>query len=337
MQVAVLGISFQTADLHLREVVAKAAKDFFDADLFFPMILLSTCNRTEIYFSGHDLKGLCEGIVFDLQSRISLSLDNKIYSYFATDCFLHLCRVASGMESAIIGETEIQRQVKMAYQKGASLYELPGCMHYLFQKALKVSKVLRNTVDWESKRPNLHQIIWEKASSKNLTTASILFVGYSQINRQIFSYFQRKGCKNTLITSRFSLPAKQFANKYGISFLNWNDTRTFLGKDIVIVATNDQDYILSFTDFNSGEKLPKLIFDLSVPRNVDPRISSLYGLELFNIDQLDKLIEQKKGLQKHEISRCEKVLKSHVYKLVDIYRQKQKYLQTVSKLSLVSF
>ena len=108
--------------------------------------MLSTCHRTEIYFSALNLAEAHSEILQVLRREIALAFEHELYSYFGFDCFLHLGYVVSGLDSVIIAESEIQRQVKVAYEEVQWYYPLPSCLHFLFQKSLKIGKEKRGNI-----------------------------------------------------------------------------------------------------------------------------------------------------------------------------------------------
>src|SRR5262249_51645888 len=120
MRIGVVGINHKLADLKLRETLAKACQRRFGPGQSthgsHTFILLSTCNRTEVYFSSEDLAQSHSYFLSILNQEVDEDFDQKLYSYFGKDCFLHLSRVTSGLDSAIVAETEIQGQVKSAYE-----------------------------------------------------------------------------------------------------------------------------------------------------------------------------------------------------------------------------
>src|SRR3989304_3124875 len=126
MRIGVLGINHKSASLDVREAVARASHAIA-AD--FSAVLLSTCNRTEIYFSEDDLAGAHSQILHELKSRIGISFEHALYAYFGEDCFFHLAAVTAGLDSGLLGESEIQRQVKAAYQAATGL---SSPLHFLF-------------------------------------------------------------------------------------------------------------------------------------------------------------------------------------------------------------
>ena len=123
-----LGINHKLADLKLRELLAKASQRRFGAGISthgsHHFILLSTCNRTEIYFCSDDLAATHTYLLSILRNEVDEEFDQKLYSYFGRDCFHHLARVTAGLDSAIVAETEIQGQVKKAYEFAA---QFPIC------------------------------------------------------------------------------------------------------------------------------------------------------------------------------------------------------------------
>ena len=196
MRVGVVGINHKLADLKLREQLAKACQKWFGAlnavhdNHYF--VLLSTCNRTEIYFSSQDLAETHTYLLGILRVEVEEEFDHKLYSYFGTDCFSHLARVTLGLDSAIIAETEIQGQVKLAYENTSEYHSMPKDMHFLFQKSLGIAKKLRSELQLGRGMPNLEHAILQtgKHMFQNPEKASLLFVGASDINQKIFAFLK---------------------------------------------------------------------------------------------------------------------------------------------------
>lgn len=195
LQLGVLGIHFKTASLELREKISRRAEKLAE-QLFFrsPLIVLSTCNRTEIYFSGEDLSQVHSDLLEMFRLEREGSFAHPFYSYFGIDCFIHLCKVTAGLDSAIVAETEIQRQVKMAYGRAASSMLLSPQLHYVFQKALKVGKEARNELLGAISMPSLSSVIWQLSRQffSDVFSQKVLFVGYSETNRQLMSFFYER-------------------------------------------------------------------------------------------------------------------------------------------------
>ncbi len=321
LRVGVIGMNFKTADLPLRETIARGAQKLAgEKGLFFqhPTVLLSTCNRTEIYFHAEDLaQAHSDLLAFFRDSTDDLS-DHRFYSYFGIDCFAHLCRVASGLDSAILAETEIQRQVKVAYAKSSS-YFLPGSLHYIFQKALKVGKSVRSQLELERGAPTLYSTLWQLGESVLGTLASkkILLVGFSEINRGFASFLLHKGIKGFSLITRNPLAVRfDHALIYGREELErWRDY------DLIVCASRADGFLIE-----GCSQKEHLIFDLSVPRTVDPEVGNSLTVQLFNIEQVDQIIEQQRRAQTDCLEKCEALVWDNVVRLARIYRQKKERL-----------
>ncbi len=126
MRIGVVGINHRLAGLELRDSLARICQKKFGSDRIthsnHSFILLSTCNRTEVYFCSDNLPESHSYLINALRGDVSEDFDQKLYSFFGSDCFLHLCRVTAGLDSAIVAETEIQGQVKTAYEKAAQKF-----------------------------------------------------------------------------------------------------------------------------------------------------------------------------------------------------------------------
>lgn len=300
LPVGVLGINFKTAELPLREAVARGAATLSGERAIFwpyPMVVLSTCNRVEIYFSTDDLAVAHSSLLAHLRIYVEGSFEHCLYSYFGVDCFAHLCRVTAGLDSAIFAETEIQRQVKVAY---GSAKCLPALLHYVFQKALKVGKSIRNQLDLRD-RPTLYGTLWQLAEWQN---RSILLVGYSAMNRGLLSFLTHKGVEN------ISLCTGSGIHLGGIRVRDRGELNRWRDYDVIVCASKADGYLISGQSSRSHT-----IFDLSVPRTVDPDT----GATLYNIDQL----VESKGTP--HLERCERLVREEVGKLSHIYCLKIQY------------
>lgn len=303
LRVGILGISFKTAALELREAFARAAEVFADGRNYFfpnPVICVSTCERVEFYFHAEDLAEAQAHLLSWLKSSVSEVFEHQLYTYFGLDAFVHLCRVTSGLDSAVVGETEIQRQVKVAYTRTKNL---PSCLHYVFQKALRVSKGVRSHTASPS---NLYSAVWQIILEKqmDLPRAKILLVGYSEWNRGLISFLHHKGI-NALTLSTQTPQSLPLVVRGREELSRWNDY------DLIFCATISSDYLI----YGQGAK-QHLIFDLGVPRNVDPKVGLQEGVALYNIEQID----QRLPLFSSQLA--EERVFEHALRLARLYRVK---------------
>ncbi|HAB98436.1 MAG TPA: hypothetical protein DCE71_01275 [Parachlamydiales bacterium] len=317
LQIGVLGINFKTADLALREEIARGASSLSgEKGIFFrcPTVILSTCNRTEIYFGGDDLASIHSDLLAWLRSLIQESFEHRLYSYFGVDCFTHLCRVASGLDSAIVAETEIQRQVKVAYLQTARYLSLPSGLHYIFQKALKIGKDVRNRFSLQKGSFSLFHAIWRLSSEffQGNLPQNVLFVGYSELNRLLIPNFLRKGVREiALCTKNPSSIQWPYSSVVGREVLS-----SWYAFELVVCASKAEKYLIE------GPGVPGcLVFDLSVPRNVDPHVGQLS--QLYNMEQLNAYIENHRKRHVIYMKESEEFVKNNVLHLARIYKNKQ--------------
>ena len=315
LRVGVIGISYKTADLGLRDEFARISERISgERALFFkhPTVLLSTCNRTEFYFSAEDLAEAHSDLLSFLRSSFNEPFEHRLYAFFGVDCFSHLCRVASGLDSAILAETEIQAQVRLAYARASNVISLPSCVHYVFQKALRVAKIARNSFSLEKGASNLYGTLWQVAQSHfaDLKKTRILLIGHSEINRGFSSFIQRRGIENFFLSTR----RPEEVRIEGAIVRDRNLLASWTDFDWIICAAKSDEYLIR----GSGNGR-QLIFDLSVPRNADPLIK---GAVLWNIEQINQLVDQNRRLAEEGLERAEECVHEHVHRLSRIYRAK---------------
>lgn len=308
-----LGVN-KTAGLLLREAVARGAEGLSgERSLFFryPTVLLSTCNRTEIYFSAPDLAEAHHSLLSFLRGRISTPFERRLYSFFGLDCFIHLGRVVSGLDSAILGESEIQRQVKNAYRHAMEVLALPAVMHYSFQKALRIGKKVRGLFLLKRGAPSLESTLWHWMEEEK-ATRRVLLIGLSEIHRTLALFLQKKGVSEIAFCSRS--PEKIPPSYRAFSREALPD---LCGFDTISCATRAQSYLLE--EIPSGARL---LFDLSVPRTIHPDLGN--RCRLYNIEQVDERIEQKREAFGHSLQECEELILEEATRLSDLYARKQK-------------
>ncbi len=291
MRFGVIGINYKLANMKQRDLLAKACHKHFGmgcADHFdFSFILLSTCNRTEVYFSSDSLSDTHSLLISLLRSEIEEEFEQKLYSFFGDECFHHLCRVTAGLDSAEFFETEIQGQVKSTYTQTISRQKLPSELHFLFQKALKVGKQIRSRHRLPKGLPNLEKIIYSLGSEHIEREPKILVVGASAINTKLIAYLKKKPHKQLAICNRTEKRARHFAEKFEIDLLPWEKYRVWHAFDWIIFGTSAPDPILKKSQLPEAISR-KVIMDLSVPRNVEAAVGEQHAL--YNIDQLQDFL-----------------------------------------------
>ncbi len=313
MQMGIIGLNHKTAELKAREEIARAASALAgEKALFFPhaTILLSTCNRTEIYFSADDLSVAHSDILALLRKTTPEPFEHRLYSYFGIDCFAHLVHVAAGLDSAIVGESDIQRQVRVAYE---SAPWLPSHAHYMFQKALKVSKAIRTRFLAGRSAPTVHKAVWQMAERHlgDLRFANILLVGHSATNREMAAFLVKQGVERFTLTTR----APEEVQLAGCTPCDRSALDHWQTYDLILSATQAEGYLIS-----GVPAARHVVFDFSVPRTVDPRLGERQGFSLYNIEEIQRWIAHSE--QTDLMASCEQYLWKEVGQLTRSYRER---------------
>lgn len=326
MRIGVIGINYKVAGLELREQLARACEIRFGKETslarLFNCVFLSTCHRLEIYFSAENLAEAHIQILGCLRSEVEGDFEQKLYTYFGMDCFVHLAMVTAGLDSVIIGESEIQKQVKNAYEVAAGYYPLPKDVHYLFQKSLKIGKQIRSSGMLSLKQNTLPQIIWQMIECVfgNFQKRNILFVGFSEINRRLMTYFQQKGIESiTLCTRQVSQEMRE------VLVVDWSALSRWKEYDVIICGTYHSNYLLSAEEIDRTTCVcqAKLIFDLSVPRTVDPALGQYPCITLFNMETLGHLMDRRSAEHCRQIERSQGVVLQSVQRHTTLFHQRQ--------------
>ena len=330
MEVGVIGINHKSSDVALRELLAKAARHCFGNDLMYPWlshVLLSTCNRTEVYFSGGNLAEFQSVILNVLRSKINTPFEDRLYSFFAEDCFAHLTEVTSGLDSAILLESDIQHQVKVAYHHASIDRRLSPAMHFMFQKCFKIAKAMRSMFQ---SAYSLEQMIFKLTQNffRSNRDLNVLFVGNSAVNRKILSLFFNKGMSRLNVCTRHPKSIERDAKEKGYGLLGWHHLSKWLDYDLIICGAAGDDYIIKREDLDGYQSLKsnRLVLDLAVPRNVDPQIAHHPQIQLFpqirllNIDEIIRLSDH--SFEPIKMGCVLQKIRSEVKKQITLFHEK---------------
>lgn len=288
MHVGVIGINHKSAPLSLQEKVAKACALKLSLESAvtarFSCVVVSTCNRSEVYFTTEDLAEGHSFLLSLLREEIDEPFEHRVYTYFGMDCFAHLASVISGWDSLVLGETQIHRQVKMAYENAKLHYRLKSQIHYLFQKSLKIAKNIRSQLP--HRFLSLPEILWKLIDDVlgPLSQEKILLVGNSEMNRKILAFFHRKRFHQMTLATRAPLSAKDLSQDYGVTVCSFSELKVFEKYPLVICSTHASEYLL--LDQVNPPESTRLMIDLSVPRVVDPLLERHETLSLWNMERI---------------------------------------------------
>lgn len=327
MEIGIIGVNYKLANVNLRERLAIICQQLYP-QLRFRLknsyfVILSTCNRIEIYFSGKNLPFIHSQLLTLLRQKLQESFDQKLYSFFHKECFFHLMKVACGLDSAILGETEILGQIKVAYELASNQQVLSKELHFLFQKSLAIAKRIRTEFFINRGMPSLPQAIFSTAKQhfRDYCLSSLLFVGVSEINKKVLNYAKKRGVKDISICNRTDKKACDLAKTQGIRWLKWSQLHQWRHYDWIIFGTKASSYLIQDAPLLNHQK--KLIIDLGVPRNVSPLLNNQKMITLLNIDQISDQLSKTIGNYQDSLFKIEEKLLQQVQIQMNIYFEKK--------------
>lgn len=308
MYILVVGLNHRSAPVEIRETVAFGGRSLNEALHFLKSkpnvegcVILSTCNRTEIYAAVTDLEiGLANTFETFAEScgQPLSEINHYLYSHVLSDAIRHLFRVAAGLDSMVLGETEILGQVKEAYQAACDNNTTNNVMNSLFQQAITVGKRVRTETKIDQKPLSVSYTAVELIKqSIGLQGRSAIVYGAGKMAELTIKYFSEAEIAPLYIVNRSYDKAIQLAERYGGRAIPISQFFNALKEvDIVVSCTSAPHYlinpaeVLEIMAFRRGKKL--IMVDIAVPRDINPEVGSIAGIELFDIDDLQQVVDQ---------------------------------------------
>ncbi|MCB1213328.1 MAG: hypothetical protein KDK40_03425 [Chlamydiia bacterium] len=321
MRVGVIGVSDKTASLPLRELLTPLFRKMDSHLERGRCVLLETCNRLEFYFScSDDLSRVHTQLLSWMRGHMIEEFDHKVYTFFEDEAFLHLARVTTGLDSAVIAETEIQGQVKMAYNSAKEKTPLVQDLHALFQYALRIGKRVRTQLQMDRGFPSLEMGLEEELNNYlvGVSEPKVFVIGASAINRRILDHLNRKNQLQGYLCNRSESAGMRCARDYGLTFVPWSRRHSWEMCDWLLCATKAQEFLIGRVDVpGTAMGQMKLMIDLSVPRNIDPSIDSL---PVINIDQLQNHVKERQLAVKRRIAFAEAFIGDAVHRTLQRHK-----------------
>jgi glutamyl-tRNA reductase len=326
MPLVVIGLSHHSSPVALRERFAfaeahvPAALEALRASrIAEEAVILSTCNRVEIYAvtpleppaafdSLHEFLVTCH--------NYSDPLTDEIYSLTEPQSLHHLFKVACGLDSMVLGETEILGQLKKAYDLALQHGHTGGRLNKAFQRAFNVAKQIRTETNIQRGSVSIGSVAVELAEKifSRLADRDVLVIGAGDTSEKTARALLSRGARSIIVTNRSYAKAVLLATELGgraIQFDEW--TREFQNIDIVISSTSAPHYILDRAKLEPVMKLrrnrPLLLIDIAVPRDIEPEINFMENVFLYNIDDLQGIADDYLKQRQQEVARCEQIIR----------------------------
>ncbi len=328
MNLLAIGVSHRTAPIDVRERLwfseeeVRTALPQLKEKYFRECVLLSTCNRTELYgvVSGNDIDTeTIRRYVVDLKQADSYLHSQHFYTYSGRDAARQLFKVSSGIESMMPGDVQILGQVKEAYRLAQECRTIGLASSKLFQNAFHAGKRSRTETEISEGAVSISYGAIELASKiyDDLRKKTALLIGAGKTSELTLKHLRSKGIGNILITNRTQSKADELTGKFGgrvIEFENLKNELRYV--DIAISSVTSHGYVLAASDLSRVMKergnRPLLIIDIGVPRNIDPASNRIENVFLHDIDALQIIVDSNLKKRKGEIQKVEKIVEEEL-------------------------
>src|SRR5213082_908193 len=331
MKLFAAGISHKTAPIELREQLS--VKQSAIVDIAFVLkcfghldeiVLLSTCNRVEIYGTTRQATRHIRSLL-QLLCAEPRDLNPHIYLYEGAAAVRHLLSVAAGLDSLVLGETEITGQIKNAYEIARNAGLTGRVLNRLFQRAFQATKEIRTRTGIGRGTVSIKSTAVELIGKTDLSQQSIMVLGAGEMAENCVRFLVKNGAQSISISNRSFDRALDLATRFGGEAVCFGYCLFEMRDvDVVIAATSSAETLLGRDDVENLMKArrnrPLLLIDLSVPRNIDPAASQLENVTIYNIDDLEALARQGAQARERELATCHQIIEAHGTALIEKLR-----------------
>ena len=330
MQLVVLGLNHKTAPVEVRECFAFSKETCLEglthlesyAEIL-EAAVLTTCNRSEIYAVIDETEGGYQqalGVLFDFFAALA-GLDRStlehsyFYSYRAADCIRHLFRVAASLDSLVIGEGQILSQVKQAYALACKAGSASTLLNQLFQHAIAAGKRVRTEtkIAFNSVSVSYAAVQLAEKLYGSLADVSVLIYGAGKMAELTALNFRGRKVKKLFVANRHEERAKRLAALTGSRAVSLQQAMEAAEEaDVIVTSTGAPHYVVKNWETRQlmsrrrGRKL--LVIDIAVPRDVEPTVGEIEGVKLYNIDDLEAVVEEHRAERQEEARQAARIV-----------------------------
>jgi glutamyl-tRNA reductase len=329
MKVFIVGLNHKVADIEVREKLAFDGPKLLEGLMRFKelpevqeAIILSTCNRVELYANVNDTGKASASIKTFLSEFHGIkrsSLDKALYMYDDIDAVKHIFRVASSLDSMIVGEPQILGQLKDAFELALEKKTTGILLNKLMKKAISVAKRVRTETRIAENAVSISFAAVELAKKifTDLSERAFMLLGAGEMAELAARHLITNGVKEVLVANRTYERACDLAQEFNGRPVKFEDfILEMVHADIIICSTGAPDYILRKNEMHKVMKERKqrqvFLIDISVPRNIDPEINELENVYLYNIDDLQGVVDTNVFERQKEAEKAEEIVKDEI-------------------------
>jgi len=329
MKVFIVGLNHKIADIEVREKLAFDGAKLLEGLMRFKelpevqeAIILSTCNRVELYANVNDTGKASESIMTFLSAFHGIkrsSLDKALYMYDDIDAVKHIFRVASSLDSMIVGEPQILGQLKDAFELALEKKTTGILLNKLMKKSISVAKRVRTETRIAENAVSISFAAVELAKKifTDLSERAFMLLGAGEMAELAARHLITNGVKEVMVANRTYKRACDLAQEFNGRPVKFEEfIHELVHADIIICSTGAPDYILMKNEMHKVMKDRKqrqvFLIDISVPRNIDPEINGLENVYLYNIDDLQGVVDENVSERQQEAEKAEKIVEDEI-------------------------
>ncbi len=333
MSIVLVGINHKTAPVEVRErlaftdaACAESLRALVDGELIREGLIVSTCNRVEVVAatSGAAADGVAGASritdFLSINRGVPAGVFNQhLYTHADEGAVRHLFRVASSLDSMVVGEPQVLGQVRHAYTLAVAAGTAGRVLNRLVQQSLRVAKRVRTETGIAASAVSISYTAVELGRKifGSLKGATVLLVGAGEMAELAAQHLTGAGAARLLVTNRTHATAQQLADKFGGQAVDFEALPAHLARaDIVICSTAAPDYVvtpqMAREALEARRNRPAFFIDISVPRNVDPAVGEVDNLFVFDVDDLEAVVASNIREREREAERAELIIESEV-------------------------
>jgi len=334
MEIVLVGLNHRTAPVEVRERVSftseqarRAAEELRARGILEETLVLSTCNRSEVYGvppeSSHECAPGLSTFLSEFHSVRADILSVSLYHHYDQEAVRHLFRVSAGLDSMMLGEAEILGQVREAYRFAHEQGATGPVLNRLFQGALEVGKRVRTETELGTRPMSVASAgvkLAERIFGK-LSERKALVLGAGTISEQVVSQLRDRGIAQLQVMNRSRDRADELAKQFGGKVVAWGEWGTALQSPDVVVSSVSADEPVLRRDIVERAMAARgnralFLMDLGVPRNIDASVGELYNVYVYNTDDLSEIVQQNRNARESEVPRAQGIVDEHVTKFL---------------------
>jgi glutamyl-tRNA reductase len=334
MEIVLVGLNHRTAPVEVRERVSftteqarRAAEELRARGILEETLVLSTCNRSEVYGvppeASHECAAGLSSFLSEFHSVRPDVLSGSLYHHYDREAVRHLFRVSAGLDSMLLGEAEILGQVREAYRFAHENGATGPVLNRLFQGALEVGKRVRTETELGTRPVSVASAgvkLAERIFGK-LNERTALVLGAGAISEQVVEQLRSRGIAHLFVMNRSQERAENLAQQFGGKVIAWGEWETALkGPDVVVASVSAEEPVLRremlARAMAARGNRSLLLMDLGLPRNIEAAAADLYNVYVYNVDDLTDIVQQNRNARESEVPRAEAVVEEHVGKFL---------------------